>query len=203
MLSSSEHLAAAIRAMVLEKPEDTRRLEADLSRIQAEQRRARRTLENAMAVLIEQHGTEAVAIAKKRVEEQEALLGTLREQADQITVSLKVTTLPKDFPIRLEQLTKRLSGLGGTAAMFWPHQAKRALLALFFGGPKSTRFDRAGSHVKSDSRGIFITQHRDEDGKRYWTYEARGAVANLSGAIMRGRAVRPARDDRGAPGALP
>jgi DNA invertase Pin-like site-specific DNA recombinase len=185
LLSSSAHLTAAIRATVLEKPEDTKRLESELVGIQAKQKRARKTLENAMAVLIEQHGSEAAAAVKKKIREQEVILATLGEQSAQVEASLKVTRLPADFPDRVEQLTKRLTAFGGKAAMFWPHQAKRALLALFFGGPQSTRFDRAGSHVKSDARGIFITEHREEDGKRYWTYEARGSIANLSGAITR------------------
>lgn len=185
LISDSRHLAAAIRATVMEKPEDTLRLEVELQRVVGEQKRARRTLENAMAVLIEERGSEAAAIAKRKVGEQEALLSSFAEQAAQIEASLKVTRLPLDFTARIEQLTSRLSGLHGLAAAFWPHEAKRALLALFFGGPKSTRFDRTADRQKSQERGIFVTQHLDEDGKRYWTYEARGVIANLSGAITR------------------
>jgi DNA invertase Pin-like site-specific DNA recombinase len=185
LLLNSEHLAAAVRATVAQGPQDNPRLEAELVRVRGEAKRALRILENAMAVLIEERGTEAAKIAKAKVGEQERLLAKLKEQADHLEGTLKVTRLPLNFAARIEQITKRLVGLHGYAPIFWPYQAKRALLAMFFGGPKSTRFDRASRGSRSDERGIFITQHRSPEGERYWTYEARGAIANLGGAITR------------------
>jgi site-specific DNA recombinase len=185
LLLDSKHLAAAVRATVTQRPEDTERLEVELARVRAAEKRARRILENAMAVLIEQRGAEAANIVKAKVDEQEKMLANLKDQAQQLEGALKVTRLPVDFTARIEQITKRLVGLHGYAPIFWPHEAKRALLAMFFGGPKSTRFDRAARGHRSDERGIFIAQHRSQDGGRYWTYEARGAIANLGGAITR------------------
>lgn len=185
LLSASEHLAAAVRASVLEKPEDADRVAQELRDVRRAQVRARKTLENAIAVLIEQRGREAAKVAKAKVDEQEKLLQQLSERAEVLEGVLKVATLPEDFSQRIEQITKRLVGLHGHAPSFWPYQAKRALLAMFFGGPKSTRFDRAEKHQRSQERGIFISQHRTDDGGKYWAYEARGGIADLSGALTR------------------
>lgn len=185
LLSASEHLGAAVRASVMDKPEDAQRADEELRKVRRDENRARRTLENAIAVLIEERGREAAKIARAKVDQQEAMLQELAERAAQLESVLRVATLPKDFSQRIEQITKRLVGLHGHAPIFWPHEAKRALLAMFFGGPKSTRFDRAEKHQRSKERGIFIAQRLTEDGGRYWTYEARGGIADLAGAITR------------------
>lgn len=153
--------------------------------MRSEQTRARRVLQNAMDVLIEERGQEAAKIARTKVDGQEKLLKDLAERASELEGVLKVASLPSDFAERIQQVTQRLVGLNGLAPAFWPFAAKRALLAMFFGGPKSTRFDRAVKGQRSKERGIFIVQHRTDGGERYWTYEARGGIADLSGALTR------------------
>jgi len=185
LLAASEHLVTAIRASVMDKPEDAKRAEGELQDVRRAQKRARRTLENAMSVLIEERGREAAKVARAKVDEQEKLLSDLEKRAAELEGVLKVAALPEDFSHRIEQITKRLVGLHGHAPMFWPYKAKRALLGMFFGGLKSTRFDRAGKHQRSQERGIFVAHHKTDKGERYWTYEARGGIADLSGAVTR------------------
>jgi DNA invertase Pin-like site-specific DNA recombinase len=185
LLSQSEHLVAAIRASVMDRPEDAEKVQEELRKVRSDQKRARRVLENAMAVVIEERGREAAKVARAKVDEQERVLEDLARRAHELEGVLKVASLPTDFAERIAQVTQRLVGLHGLAPAFWPHSAKRALLAMFFGGPKSTRFDRASKNERSQERGVFIIQRRTAEGERYWTYEARGGIADLSGALTR------------------
>ena len=94
-----------------------------------------------------------------------------------------IADLPKDFPERFAQTMFRMVGLNGHIPMHWPIKAKQALLSLFFGGAKSTRFDRNGRHQHTDQRGIFITKIELDGEQPYWRYEAKGSIGDFSGAL--------------------
>jgi hypothetical protein len=117
------------------------------------------------------------------VDEQNRALAHIEERLAEVRQALKVVDFPKDFPERFANTMHRMVGLNGHMPMHWPTKAKKALLALFFGGIKSTRFDRKGRHQHSDERGIFVTRVETEWGAPYWRYEARGSIGDFSGAL--------------------
>jgi DNA invertase Pin-like site-specific DNA recombinase len=184
-LKHSDQLTAAIRAALITDPVETQRLKAEQSTLVSSMKNARRVLANALEILFEQKGTSAGALAQAKVDEQNLLIATLEERLNEVRTALKVTDLPKDFPERFARTMFRLVGLNGHIPMHWPVKAKKALLSLFFGGSKSTRFDRDGKHQHSNRRGIFLTRVTPDDGEPYWRYEAKGSIGDFAGALTR------------------
>jgi len=182
-LADSTKLVEAVRAALITDPEEIQRLKSELVELQGSVKNARRVLNNALEVLFEQKGTAAASLAQNKVDEQNRLIVNLEERLGEVVRALKVVDFPKDFPERFARTMLRLTGMNGKLAMHWPIKAKKALLSLFFGGAKSTRFDRNGRHQHSDRRGIFLTKVVVEGEPEYWRYEARGVIADFSGAL--------------------
>jgi len=183
LLSNSGQLVDAIRAAMITDPEEIQKLKTELAELVSAKKSAGKLLSNALEVVFEMKGTAAGAMAQAKVDEQNDALAQMEERLAEVRQSLKVVDFPKDFPERFANTMYRMVGLNGHMPMHWPIKAKKALLALFFGGTRSTRFDRNGRHQHSDQRGIFVTKLETEWGATYWRYEARGSIGDFSGAL--------------------
>lgn len=182
-LKNADGLVTAIRAAMVRDPVRLRELKEEQGRLASRIREDRRRLENAVAVLVEQRGTHAEVVVRKKLDSLNKSIQDSEERLIEVGTELEMLDAPDDVEARIAQLVTLLSGLNGYAPMFWTIDAKRALLAVFFGGGKSTRFDRQGRHVKSSDRGIFIKKVTDEAGHSYWTYEAKGRIGAITGAL--------------------
>lgn len=183
-LIDSTALASAVRSALITDPEKIEGLQAEKTSLLNEQKKARRVMRNAMDLLFEQKGNEAAKFAQAKVDELNVSITSIDGRLKEIEDALKIVKMPADFPARFAASMQRLVGLHGHMPMHWPVKAKKALLALFFGG-KSTRFDRAATHERSDSRGIFVRRVTDADGEAYFHYEAKGRIGDFSGALTR------------------
>lgn len=184
-LSNSDQLTGAIRAALITDPEEIQRLKAEQMELAGTMKNARRVLSNALEVVFEQKGTYAASMAQAKVDEQNKVIASIDERLAEVRSALNVVDLPKNFPERFAQTMFKMVGLNGHMPMHWPIKAKRALLALFFGGTKSTRFDRKGRHQHTDERGIFVTKVELDGEAPYWRYEARGSIGDFAGALTR------------------
>ena len=182
LLADSDALESAVRASVTTDPEELRRYEAEVAHVKKALGNARRMLQNALDVVIEQRGNPAARLAQERVDELNGQVSELELKQAELAEKLKVLHVPDDFPRRFALAMYRLTGLHGHIPIHWPIEAKRALLRIFF-GDGSTKFDREGRHVRSDRRGIFVSKATDRSGETYWRYEAKGTVADLAGAL--------------------
>jgi hypothetical protein len=185
LLSNSDQLEGAIRAAMVSDPEEIQKLKAELVELTGDQKSARKVLSNAMELVFEWKGTAAGAMAQAKVDEQSKSIAYLDERLAEVSQALKVVDFPKNLPERLSNAVRSMVGLHGHMPMHWPIKAKKALLALFFGGTRSTRFDRKGRHEHSDERGIFVTRVESEGCAPYWRYEAKGGIGDFSGALTR------------------
>jgi site-specific DNA recombinase len=183
LLASSDELGAAIRSALITDPDRVAALRQEQAELNRQAKSERRLLGNAMEVLIEQKGTAAAGFAEAKVRAQNQVIGQIENRLTEVEGLLKVVEVPKDFSERFTTALQRLTGLHGHVPNHWPLPAKQALLRIFFGGSKSTRFDRGGKGVRTDMRGIFVRKALDAEGKPYWTYEVRGIIGDLSGAI--------------------
>jgi len=183
LLSDSGQLVDAVRAAMITAPEEIQKLKVELAELVSAKKSAGKLLSNALEVVFEMKGTAAGAMAQAKVDEQNKAVAQIEERLAEVRQSLKVVDFPKDFPERFANTMHRMVGLNGHMPMHWPTKAKKALLALFFGGTRSTRFDRKGRHQHSDQRGIFVTKVETEWGAPYWRYEARGSIGDFSGAL--------------------
>jgi len=184
-LSDSDQLTAAIRAALISDPTEIQKLKEEQAELINATRNARRVMANALEVVFEQKGTAAAAIAQGKVDAQNRVIADTEARLIEVRNSLKVIDLPKDFPERFAQTMFRMVGMNGRIPMAWPIKAKKALLGLFFGGSKSTQFDRKGPHQHSDERGIFVTKIKRDGEAPFWRYEARGSIGDFAGALTR------------------
>lgn len=184
LLSSATQLSAAVRAAMITDPVKIAELKVEEVSLVAKQKRELRSLGNAMEILVEQRGTAAGMIAQAKINDLNESLANIASRRTEIAEALKVVELPSDFPSRFAKTMQRLVGLHGHMPMHWPNKAKKALLALFFGS-KSTRFDRASTNKRSDSRGIFVRKVVPSEGRPYYQYEAKGRIGDFSGALSR------------------
>ncbi len=185
LLADSDQLVSAVRAALVTDAADVQRLKSELDELLATEKSANRVLANALEVVYEQKGTAAAELAQVKVDDQNMLLAGVAERLAEVRNSLRVVQIPKDFAQRFSDTLQVMVGLHGHAPMRWPHKSKKALLSLFFGGSKSTRFDRDGKNKRSDSRGIFVAKVVTADGTEYFAYEARGSIVDFSGALAR------------------
>ena len=182
LLANASSLEAAVRSALCGDPNESEKLNEEFKRLSSEQKKAKRTLQNAMDVLIEQRGTEAAKIVTAKVDALNGALASIEGRLSEVSNALKVARLPADFPERFSVTINRLVGLHGHMPMFWPSKAKRALLSFFFGA-KSTRFDRAGKHERSNDRGIFVERVVEQSGEAFIRYTAKGLIGDFTGAL--------------------
>ena len=184
-LGNAKELRAAIHAALTTEPEALEQLNQEQADLAKKLERSKRKLSSAVEVAIEQKGTPAEKVARDKMEELNDEITCLQARQQEVADQLKVVDIPRNLDQQFARLLRRMAGLHGHASMHWPYEAKRELLRLFFGGAGSTRFDRAGKHKRSDERGIFITEKHLDDGTRYWTWEAKGLLGNVTGALTR------------------
>ena len=182
-LKNSEVLLSAIRSAMIKNPEEIERLEREKTELSQLLASENKRLSNALDMVLEHRGTPTAAALEGKIQTLNNSISASSERLLEVQNTLKITVLPDDLEQRIKAAVSRLAGLHGHMPMHWPIEAKRALLRLFIGGDKSTRFDRSGKHVRSDERGIFISKVQPDDEAPYWTYQVKGAVGNFSGAI--------------------
>jgi hypothetical protein len=199
LLSNSDQLESAIHAALIADPEQTKNLKAELADLTSSKKAASKLLANALEIVFELKGTHAGALAQAKVDDQNREIARIDERLEEVQKLLKVVNFPKDFPARFANTLHRMVGLNGHMPMHWPIKAKKALLALFFGGGKSTRFDRKARHQHSDERGIFISKAETEWGATYWRYEARGSIGDFAGALTGIVSVQDSESREGMP----
>jgi site-specific DNA recombinase len=182
LLANAKDMTKAVRRALIVSPDKQQALENEEQQLRADLKRSKKILNNALEIMFEQRGMPSARLAQTKVEEQNKLIVQISERLKEVETELKVASIPDDFPAKYSQAMQRMVGLHGNAPVFWPIKAKRALLALFFGG-KSTRFDRSERHKRSDQRGIFVSKIKDAEGCEYWKYEVRGCIADFTGAL--------------------
>jgi DNA invertase Pin-like site-specific DNA recombinase len=182
-LKNSDELAAAVREALLVDPVENARLEAEQENLTDVIAKDRRRLSNLLEVVIEHKGTPAAEIASEKVIKLNRAITEAEERLADIVATLKLVEVPEDLAERFSAAMSRLTGLHGHVPMHWPANVKKAVLRLFLGGDKSTRFDREGKYTHSDRRGIFVSKVTPPDGDAYWTYDVKGKLGSFSGAI--------------------
>jgi hypothetical protein len=183
LLVNSSELEKAVQRALITDPGRLDTLRQDQGDLRCRIKDARRVLNSAMEVLIEQMGTPAAEYARAKVRSQNAAIAEAESRLKEVEAMLKVVEIPKDFPRRFVEAMSALTGLHGHAALHWPVVAKKQLLKVFFAGSKSTRFDRNGKGVRSDERGIFVHKAIDSSGRPYWHYEVKGLIGEFAGAL--------------------
>lgn len=183
LLKHEDVLIEAVKAAIGKDQPNLQNLKDQRGTLESRLAGDKRRLRNAVELLTEHKGTNAESVLQEKVRALSASIDVAEKELFALEGRLGAISQPHDAVERARMLIARLRGLNGYAPVFWPIEAKRVLLAIFFGGPQSTRFDRSGTHVRSDARGIFVKKVVSPEMGVYWTYLARGQIGSVGGAL--------------------
>lgn len=186
VFKQTEKLGLAVRAALATEPDKAEDLRYEDGQLEAEARRLEREQGNVVRAIKAGKPGSLTARLEADYTSTDARLRDIATRRKQIVAELAAHDVPPDAVKRVQAA---LGFLGRYSAMRWPPRAQTALARVFFGASvKGTK-----------DRGIYVRMKRDRELGLHWTFDARGIIGEIAGAMGDAGTVLELHDRKGRP----
>ena len=176
LLRETDGLRSAIRAAIASQENKAGEVKQTLSNAEAvlkEKVKEQKHLIDLLSKFQFETGSPTQAALQRKITEMDGDLVRLADDISRLEAQLVIVSIPSDLEERVQKTMGHLIGRYGWHPMAWPPLFQKELAIFFF-----------GARVKgSDDKGIFVRKVQHPHFFSYLTYEAKGVLGMISGAL--------------------